>query len=248
MRRTLRSLLSRYGDEAVDALASSRAAGALKPLTLVLGRNLQLSLYSEQTRMLSLAFMYTASEGVPGDYAEFGVWKGRTFIEAARVAAKYGVPRRLLAFDSFEGLPELGEHDRGGPFKAGEFEHSREQFEARLRRARVSPAQVTIVQGRFQQTLARPEEIPLARVAVAWIDCDLYESTVPVLDYLTPRLSPGSVMLFDDWFTFRASPEKGEMRACSEWLERNPGVALTPWRPFHFTGQAFIVQRCDAPG
>ena len=100
-----------------------------------------------------------------------------------------------------------------------------------------------IIEGRLEQTLLHPERIGLEQVAVAWIDCDLYASTVPVLDYLTARLAPGSVLIFDDWFTFRASPGHGEMRACAEWLEHNPGVMLTPWRQFHFTGQSFIVQQ-----
>jgi len=230
-------------DEALDALAASRLGAALKPLTLLLNRNSELSLYSEQTRMLSLAFKYVESEGVAGDYAEFGVWMGRTFIEAWRVAAKYAVPRRFFAFDSFEGLPELDARDQGGPFTTGQFRHSRAEFEARLRRAHMPSSAARIIEGRFEQTLLEPERIGLDHVAVAWIDCDLYASTVPVLDYLTPRLAPGSVLIFDDWFTFRASPGHGEMRACAEWLEHNPGVMLTPWRQFHFAGQSFIVQR-----
>ena len=229
-------------DETLYALAASRALALLQPLTLMISRNAALSLFSEQTRILSLAFKYVESEGVEGDYAEFGVWQGRTFIEAWRVAKKYGVPRHCYAFDSFEGLPELDPRDAGGPFSEGLFKHSREQFEARLRRARVPPSAVTVVQGRFEETLRHPEEIPLRRVAVAWIDCDLYASTVPVLDYLTPRLAPGSILIFDDWFTFRASPERGEMLACSEWLNRNPSISLASWRPFHFAGQSFIVQ------
>jgi len=233
-------------EEALDALAASRLGAAVKPLTLLLNRNAALSLYSEQTRILSLAFKYVESQGVEGDYAEFGVWKGRTFIEAWRVAAKYPVPRRFFAFDSFEGLPELQHHDEGGPFKAGQFKHSRAEFEARLSRARMPPSATTIIEGRFEETLMQPDRIGLYHVAVAWIDCDLYASTVPVLDYLTPRLSPGSVLIFDDWFTFRASPEHGEMRACTEWLERNPELMLAPWRQFHFAGQSFIVQGVPA--
>jgi hypothetical protein len=229
----------------VDALAASRLATVLRPLTMLLNRNAELSLYSEQTRMLSLAFKYVESEAVEGDYAEFGVWQGRTFIEAWRVAEKYGVRRRFFAFDSFEGLPELDARDTGGPFAAGQFKHSREAFEARLRRSRMPSGAVRIVEGRFEETLSEPDRIGLDRVAVAWIDCDLYASTVPVLDYLTPRISQGSVLMFDDWFTFRASPERGEMRACAEWLERNPALRLTPWRQFHFAGQSFIVQ--DVP-
>lgn len=228
--------------ELLDALSSSRLASALKPVTALLSRNTALTLHAEHVRMLSLAFKYTSSEGVAGDYAEFGVWTGRNLIEAWRIASKYEVARRLFAFDSFEGLPELGEPDRAGPFTSGEFAHSREAFDARLRRARVPRGAVSVVQGRFDETLGQPEQIEPREIAIAWIDCDLYESTVPVLDFIKPRLSLGSVLLFDDWYTFRASPEKGEMRACREWLDRNSSLKLVQWRAFHFAGQAFIVQ------
>lgn len=239
----MRKRLPATTDEAFDALAASRLAAVLKPLMLLTNRNAEMSLYSEQTRMLSLAFKYVQSEGVSGDYAEFGVWMGRTFIEAWRVAAKYGVPRRFFAFDSFEGLPELGERDADGSFAEGQCKGSRAEFEARLRRARVPSADVSIIEGRFEETLSHPDEIGLHRASVAWIDCDLYASTVPVLDYLTSRLSPGSILIFDDWFTFKASPERGEMLACTEWLDRNPSMMLASWRQFHFAGQSFIVQR-----
>jgi O-methyltransferase len=241
--RVVKQFLREYADETLDKFAASRAFDVVKPLLLAANRNLELSLYSEQTRILSLAFKYVSSEGVGGAYGEFGVWKGRTFIEAWRVNAKYEAERDFVAFDSFEGLPELGERDSGGPFHEREFAHSRAAFDARLRRARIPAVDVTVVQGRFDESLARAEQVPLGPFAVAWIDCDLYESTVPVLDYLTSRIGPGTVLLFDDWYTFRASPEKGEMLACQEWLERNPQIAITPWRPFHFAGQSFIVQR-----
>ena len=38
---------------------------------------------------------------------------------------------------------------------------------------------------------------PLKPVAVAWVDCDLYESTQPVLEFLTGRLQDGSLIFFD---------------------------------------------------
>jgi hypothetical protein len=229
--------------EMLDTLAASPLGRALEPLTLLHHRNAQTSLSHESTRVLTLAFAYAHSERVVGDYAEFGVWRGRTFVEAWRVARRYPTPRRFVAFDSFEGLPEVGGIDAGGQFSTEQFRHGRAAFEARLRRARVPAGQVTIVEGFFDDTLAHPERIGLDHVAVAWVDCDLYASTVPVLDYLTPRLSQGAVLLFDDWFCFQGDRDKGESRACREWLERNPELSLVPWQRFNWAGQAFLVRR-----
>jgi hypothetical protein len=233
-------------NELIDSAAASPIGRALEPLTLLVKRNAFRTLAFENTRILALAFAYLRSEGVSGDYAEFGVSTGRTFVEAWRVASAYdGSARRFFAFDSFAGLPEAEGVDATGRFSAGEFSQALGAFEARLRRARVPPDRAHIVAGFFADTLAEPERIPLEQVALAWVDCDLYSSTVPVLDYLAPRLAQGAVLLFDDWFCFKGDPAKGEARACGEWLERNPDISLVPWRQHHWASQAFIFRRAD---
>ena len=242
-----RLLGGRSNNEILDSISSSRLARALSPLTLVGKRNSLLSLHYENTKILTPTFAYARSEKIEGDYAEFGVWTGRTFVEAWRAGNSFSVAnRRFIAFDSFEGLPKVEGDDDTGRWTAGEFSADRKSFEARLRRARVPKEQVHIVEGFFDATLAQPERIPLEKVAIAWVDCDLYSSTVPVLDYLTPRLSQGAILIFDDWFCFKGDPEKGEAKACGEWLQRNPQISLVPWRQYNFAGQAFIVRRTDA--
>jgi O-methyltransferase len=230
-------------DELVDSFSDGRLGWLMRFPGHVQGRNTRMSPSHEVTQMLVNAFAYAKYEEVHGDYAEFGVAKGRTFVEAYRVARRFpGFDRRFYAFDSFAGLPDIGEVDAGYRWREGQFAHGRQGFEARLRRARIPSSDVTIVEGFYDETLRHPERLDDHRVAVAWVDCDLYESTVPVLDYLTDRLSPGAVLAFDDWFCFRGARDKGEARACDEWLERNPHIALVPWRPFHWAGQSFLVQ------
>jgi O-methyltransferase len=105
---------------------------------------------------------------------------------------------------------------------------------------------IMTVPGWFHETLGdtHPVSGSLGKVAASWIDCDLYESTPPVLDFLTGRLSVGSVLLFDDWRCFRNPPEFGEQRACAEWLARNPQIRLNDFFDFGFGGKAFTVAAC----
>ena len=81
-------------------------------------------------------------------------------------------------------------------------------------------------------------------MAAAYIDCDLYESTVPVLRFLTKRLSVGSVILFDDYRCFRNLPDFGQQLACREWLEANSHIRLRDLFQFGWHGQAFTVASC----
>src|SRR3989442_413196 len=65
---------------------------------------------------------------------------------------------------------------------------------------------------------------------VVHIDCDLYESARVVLGWLEPVLATGSVLIFDDWFSFENEPDPdqhGERRAFGEWPDRGR------WKPLH---------------
>src|SRR5204862_2882372 len=63
---------------------------------------------------LDLATSFAASQSIEGDYCEFGVYTGRSFVHSYRaIRAAEGrwnqsPRRRLFAFDSFQGLPDPG--------------------------------------------------------------------------------------------------------------------------------------------
>lgn len=226
-------------------------ASVMRWLTLTLGYHIQTTnrFMLESSGMVYTACGYVANNRIEGDYAEFGVFSGRGIIEAFYSSRQFGLGgMRLWAFDSFEGLPGVQGRDSGGPFSTGEFACSRSDFERNLRRHRVDPGRVRVVEGRFDESLSPAAEAcpELRSIAIAWIDCDLYESTVPVLDFLTDRLQDGAVVIFDDWHCFSGDPDRGEQRACSEWLERNPQIRLREYRSFHWAGKSFLVQRVDA--
>lgn len=189
--------------------------------------------------MLNQAFAFVANEGVTGDYAEFGVLEGRTFLEAWYASLRYRQTKmRLHAYDSFEGLPAVTRADSDGPFATGQFASPRHVFESTT--ARIPPERMSVTEGFFEHSLPTADKRP---ISIAWIDCDLYESTVPVLQFLTDQLQDGSILVFDDWFCFRGRPDRGEQRACAEWLQDGPGIRLVEYRDFHWAGRSFIVNR-----
>lgn len=195
--------------------------------------------------MLDQAMKAMKSWRLHGDYLEFGVYRGRSFIHAYKAAEKREFDMHFYAFDSFQGLPELIDEERSYQhFEQGQYACTEEEFRSILLAESVDLDRVTMVPGFYDQSLteALRDRLPVRQAAIVWIDCDLYESTVPVLDFVTPYLRTGSFLIFDDWFSFGMDPLAGEYRATREWLERNPHLRLVQYRTFGTSGAAFIVQ------
>src|SRR4051794_30455488 len=181
-----------------DRYARAFPPRLLRLLALPLGRHLNSDDGHrwEATRMLNDAFNYVQQEGIDGDYAEFGVFEGRLVSAAWEAIQRYGLSQTTMhAYHSFEGLPAVQGVDEAGPFRRGEYRSPRRVFEAETRK--IPAERLTVTEGLFDVSLRRADK---HRIAVAWVDCDLYESTVPVLDFLTTQLQDGSVLVFDDWF------------------------------------------------
>ncbi len=182
-----------------------------------------------------------------GDYLEFGVFQGRAFVGAYRYSKKMKfTSMKFYAFDSFEGLPEVvGKDAEYNHFYAGQYSCSCEKFVKILKRNKVDMNRVTIMPGFFDKVLTADlkKKLKIERVSVVWIDCDLYESTVPVLNFITEYLSTGTFIVFDDWFSFGADPYAGEIKAVREWLEKNKNITLAHYKDYGGAGRIFLVQR-----
>lgn len=127
-------------------------------------------------------------------YCEFGVFKGYSFWKAQQLANGLGISGlRFFGFDSFEGLPEVKGIDKegGAEFRKGQYSCSLDAVKENLEEAGgVDWRNTYLVKGYFSQTLTpeRASAYDIAAVGVAMIDCDLYESTVDVLNFLRGRL------------------------------------------------------------
>jgi O-methyltransferase len=248
----------------------------VRPVRQVARRALALPTMEEQ-QFVSLrgclyrAAQFAARNYIPGDYLEFGVWEGDSFIKMYhailslrpqdRLAtkrhpthlSKFGSPTqeysawfqakpRFFAFDSFAGLPASAEQSVAEEWVEGAYRCSEAQFKRNLSSEGVNLNDVVIVPGFYQETLtpALKQRTGLRSAAIIHVDCDLYESTILVLDFITDLLRQGTVLVFDDWFYNQGRSDLGEQRACREWLARNPQIELIEhWRDVHSI--SFIV-------
>ncbi|MGO9950870.1 MAG: TylF/MycF/NovP-related O-methyltransferase [Dissulfurispiraceae bacterium] len=193
---------------------------------------------------------YLVGAQIEGDYLEFGVYQGNTLSRAFQCMSYSFNNMKFIAFDSFEGLPKPkgidNEKGYASNFHEKEFSCSEDEFIRNIQSKGVDLQKVKLVKGWFDKTLSREkaEEYGVRQIAFAWIDCDLYESTVPVLNFITPYLSVGSVIVFDDWHCYRNHPDFGEQRACREWLESNKHIQLAELFSFGSHGIVFTVVSC----
>lgn len=140
-----------------------------------------------------------AARDVPGSYVEFGVYKGATLDFIARRCLQ----KTVWGFDSFEGLPEAWS---GNP----------SMFDAAGKLPRVR-SNAQLVRGWFDQTLPGWLASQPAPIAFVHIDCDLYSSTKAVFDAIGPRLAPGAVIVFDEYFGYPGW-QQHEFKAFQEFV------------------------------
>lgn len=124
--------------------------------------------------------------GIRGVAIEVGVYKGGTLKE---IAEAFGHARRVIGYDTFEGLPPE-DHAEGEYHKAGEFgDTSLAAVEAKLAGSRVM-----LVPGYFPDSAI---ETPM--IAFAHVDVDFYLGTLNALRWILPRMSSGGIVIIDDY-------------------------------------------------
>ncbi|MFQ5714595.1 MAG: TylF/MycF/NovP-related O-methyltransferase [Candidatus Scalinduaceae bacterium] len=207
--------------------------------------------YSREVKdVLQRAFTFASSNLVSGDYYEFGIYNGRSFLFALREAAKR--PQRNIhcyGFDSFKGLSELhpvhdgNKDDITGRQKwvKGDYACSKDDLVAKLCENKISNSSYTLIEGFYEDSLTKSLQEKMGKTAIVHIDCDLYEPTKKVLWFIKPLLQDGTILIFDDYYCFKGNKNKGEARAFSEFLEQHQDIEATLWYRHHIAGAAFIV-------
>ncbi|HWL98962.1 MAG TPA: TylF/MycF/NovP-related O-methyltransferase [Nocardioidaceae bacterium] len=181
---------------------------------------------------LILATRYIVRHQIPGDIVECGVWRGGSMQAAALTLLDSGeVTRDLHLYDTFEGMTPPDEVDRrrdGTPaadLLASSNRDSRvwgvatlEDVQAGMAEVDYPPERVHFHPGKVEDTI--PGEAPES-VAILRLDTDWYASTAHELEHLYDRLSPGGVLIIDDY-----SYWEGSRRATDEFLAKSGAPLL----------------------
>ncbi len=204
----------RAAGERAAVLASARFAEERMP---------NASVFADPSETLDQALRLASDDGMA---LEFGVYTGGTLTVIAQ--ARNG--RDVYGFDSFTGLPE----DWRSRYPAGAFEVD----------AVPTIPGAELVVGLFEETLAGFLAAHPGPVAFLHLDADLYSSTRTVLDHVGPRLRPGTVILFDEYFNY-AGWEEHEHRAWQEFVAAS-GIGFR-YEGYTQNDEQVVVRVTDPP-
>ncbi len=194
--------------------------------------------------MIAQAFVFKKINQVEGDYFEFGLWKGKTFLYAHRMRRFNGfTDMKLRGFDSFEGLP-AHEDTADNIWKEGQFTCGEDDFRKIMQKNGVRKDSYELVKGFYSESLTPKlvDGLKGVKAAIIYIDCDLYESTRDVLKFVEKFLVNGTIVCFDDFYNNRGAPDQGEARALNEFLKNNPKLTFIPYFDYSPLGKSFIVR------
>ena len=180
----------------------------------------------EKLYAVIMAARYITRHNIPGAIVECGVWRGGSMHAIARALDAAGTHERdLYLFDTYEGMTAPGPRDRrndGRPaadLLASSDKTSRvwacaslEDVQQGFQQVPYPTEKLHFIKGPVEQTV--PSKAP-ERIAILRLDTDWYESTAHELAHLYDRLTPGGVLLLDDYGWWQGSRE-----AVDEFLTR----------------------------
>lgn len=168
---------------------------------------------------------YVTRHHIPGAIVECGVWRGGSMMAAAHGLMESQDLRDLFLFDTFAGMPEPtgADLDPSGTRASELLARDRtrtthiwalaelDEVRRNLFTTGYPTDRIHFVPGRIERTLTvtTPSPIALLRVDVDW-----YEGTRSALENLIPVVSPGGVLIFDDYGYW-----SGARKAIDEYIE-----------------------------
>jgi hypothetical protein len=165
----------------------------------------------ERMYALYAAIKHLVRFDVPGDVVECGVWRGGSSMLAALTLDAVGDRQRSIhLYDTFAGMSEPEGRDRSTygesavttweDHRAGAINEWAYSPLEEVRRNMLStgfPAErLRFVQGKVEDTI--PGTVP-ERISLLRLDTDWFSSTYHELQHLYPLLSPGGVLILDDY-------------------------------------------------
>lgn len=180
----------------------------------------------DRNRCYALYLVSKQVKDVPGDVLEVGTWRGGT----AGILTSQLPGKQIYIADTFTGV-----------VKSSDWEHykdkahddtSRDIVEGLLEKLKVD--NFTILEGIFPEETG--EQLVADKLSLVYLDVDVYQSTKDAFNFVWGRLSPGGIVVFDDYGMISAC--EGIKRFVDEVSGDADKVFLQ-----NLNGQAYIIKK-----
>jgi len=176
---------------------------------------------------------YILRSRIAGDIVECGVWRGGSSMSMALALSHARDTSRVLwMYDTYTGMTNatVNDVDHKGDAAAGLLAHARqykdpednwvvayaslEQVTSNMASTGLPLDRIRFVKGPVEETI--PRETPEA-IAILRLDTDWYESTLHELIHLYPKVSPGGILIIDDYGHWQ-----GARKAVDQYFKHAP--------------------------
>lgn len=136
-------------------------------------------------------------------FLEFGTCNGTSLLEYYNLYKEFSINSTFYGFDSFVGLPyEPTDILSHSIWNTGDF-----SVNGIINPELLNKPEIKIVDGWFCDTLTDDiaKEFGKAKVGLLHVDCDIYTSTIEVLEFIVKNklLVNGTIVVYDDWGGWR---------------------------------------------
>jgi hypothetical protein len=170
-------------------------------------------------------------QNIEGDIIECGSYEGHSGLIIAEFLKRKKFQKKLYLCDTFKEFPKMhfGIDHPWSEFnnKNFNYSHVKSVFE--------SYEFVKLIKGEFKQTLGK---IPTKKFSLAYVDCDSYEATRCVSEYIYPKLSAGGCIVFEDYGHHALL---GARRAIDQFIYKNRDNLFCFFS--FFSGLKIVVKR-----
>jgi len=214
VKRLLKTVLRRFGYDLVRYSSTSELAAApdmsdaerriisaARPFTMT---------SVERMAALIQAVTYVTQNGIAGDIAECGVWRGGSMMTVALTLLAHGDrSRSLYLFDTFEGMSPPTGDDKSLDGVSADMQLKRDpqgtgvwcyasldDVRANILSTGYPAEKIHLIKGKVEDTI--PRNIP-SSLALLRLDTDWYESTKHELAHLYPLLNTNGILIIDDY-------------------------------------------------